>query len=183
MYNWLIKKYYNFLKKRKESYIKKLIARGLILGENVSITDTFFFDPSHCFLISIGDNCILAPGVRLIAHDASTKQFLGYTKLGKISIGENCFLGDSVIVLPSVSIGPGSIIGAGAVVTKNVPPGMIAAGNPAKIICSVDEHLTKVRKMADNKKLFTEEYYIENLDKEKRDEILQSTGTSKGFIV
>ena len=47
--------------------------KGLKIGKNVEIIDTFFFDPSHCFLISIGDNCTICPNVRLIAHDASTK--------------------------------------------------------------------------------------------------------------
>lgn len=183
MYNWLVNNYYELLKKKKDSYIKKLIERGLVLGENVSIIDTFFFDPSHCFLISIGDNCTIAPGVRLIAHDASTKQFLGYTKIGKINIGANCFIGDSVIVLPCVNIGPGSIIGAGSVVTKDVPPGMVAAGNPARVICSVAEYLEKIKKIAGGKTIFNEDYFIENLNKEKRDEILQAVDKSIGFIV
>ncbi len=183
MYNWLLKKYYGLLRKKKDSYIKKLIERGLVLGENVSIIDTFFFDPSHCFLISIGDNCTIAPGVRLIAHDASTKQFLGYTKIGKINIGENCFIGDSVIILPCVTIGSGSIIGAGSVVTKDIPPGMVAAGNPAKVICSIDDYLEGVRIVAKDKNIFNEEYFIENIDQEKRNEILQSVGNSIGFIV
>ncbi|MDP1815256.1 MAG: DapH/DapD/GlmU-related protein [Leadbetterella sp.] len=183
MYNWIVKKYYEFLKKKKASYIRRLIEKGLILGNNVSIIGTFFFDPSHCFLISIGDNCTIAPGVRLIAHDASTKQFLGYTKIGRINIGENCFIGDSVIVLPCVNIGRGSIIGAGSVVTKDVPPGMVAAGNPARVICSVDEYLGKIKKIARGKIVFTEEYFIENLNKEKRDQVLQSVEKSMGFIV
>ena len=183
MYNWLVKKYYEFLKKKKDSYIKKLIGKGLILGKNVSIVDSFFFDPSHCFLISIGDNCTIAPGVRLIAHDASTKLFLGYTKIGKINIGANCFIGDSVIVLPCVNIGSGSIIGAGSVVTKDVPPGMIATGNPAKVICPVDEYLARIKTNSGKKKIFSEKYFIENLNKAKRDEILQSVDKSIGFIV
>lgn len=183
MYNWLVRKYYEFLKKKKDSYIKKLIDRGLILGNNVSIIDTFFFDPSHCFLISIGDNCTIAPGVRLIAHDASTKQFLGYTKIGRIAIGNNCFIGDSVIVLPCVTIGPDSIIGAGSVVTKDIPAGVVAAGNPARVICSTTEYLGKIKKNAAGKTIFTEEYFIEHLNKEKRDEILRSVGNSIGFIV
>ena len=99
MYNWLVKKYYNFLKKKKNSYIKKLIDRGLVLGKNVSIIDTFFFDPSHCFLISIEDNCTICPNVRLIAHDASTKKILGYTKIGRIDIGKNCFIGAGAAVV------------------------------------------------------------------------------------
>ena len=182
MYNWLMEKYYGLLKKRKDTYLKKLIEMGLVLGEDVSIIDTFFFDPSHCFLISIGDNCTIAPGVRLIAHDASTKQFLGYTKIGRITIGENCFIGDSVIVLPYVNIGPGSIIGAGSVVTKDVSSGMVAAGNPAKVICSVDEYLGKIKKLAEKKTIFNEEYFIENVNKEKRDKVLQSVEESIGFI-
>ncbi len=183
MYNWLIKKYYEFLAKKKEKFLNKLIERGLTLGKNVSIIDTFFFDPSHCFLISIGDNCTLAPGVRLIAHDASTKQFLGYTKIGKIIIGENCFLGDSVIVLPNITIGAGSIIGAGSVVTRDIRPGMVAAGNPARVICSVEEYLEKVRKLAEEKTIFTEDYFIEHLNTKKRDEMLRELDNSIGFIV
>ncbi|GBE52545.1 putative acetyltransferase [bacterium BMS3Bbin14] len=183
MYNWFVRKYYDFLKKKKESYLKKLIDRGLILGENVSIVDTFFFDPSHCFLISIGDNCTIAPRVRLIAHDASTKKFLGYTKIGRIDIGKNCFLGDSAIVLPCVTIGSGSIVGAGSVVTKDIPVGMVVAGNPAQVICSVNEYLDKMKAMSRDKKIFNEDYFIENLNMVKRDEIRQSVDKSIGFIV
>lgn len=183
MYNWFIKKYYEFLDRKKASYIQKLVDRGLVLGRNVNIVDTFFFDPSHCFLISIGDNCTIAPGVRLIAHDASTKRFLGYTKIGKIHIGADCFIGDSVIVLPNVAIGQGSIIGAGSVVTRDIPSGMVAAGNPAKVICPVDQYLDKIRSIAQQKKIFDESYYIESLDNIKRNEILQSVEKSMGFIV
>jgi len=182
LYSWIVSQYSKFKKKKKDDYIRRLIGKGLILGKNVSIIDTFFFDPSHCYLISIGDNCIIAPGVRLIAHDASTKQFLGYTKLGKITIGENCFIGDSVIVLPCVNIGPNSIVGAGSVVTKDVPPGTVAAGNPARVICSLNEYLEKINTIASKKPVFTEDYFIENLTKAKLDEILQSVGNSIGFI-
>jgi maltose O-acetyltransferase len=61
--------------KRRAKYITALISNGMKLGKNVSIIDTFYFDPSHCFLISIGDNCTICPNVRLIAHDASTKKY------------------------------------------------------------------------------------------------------------
>ena len=119
----------------------------------------------------------------MIAHDASTKLFLDYTKIGKITIGNDCFIGDSVVILPCVTIGPGSIVGAGSVVTNDIPPGMVAAGNPAKVICSVDDYLERVKTMARNKKIFNEEYFIEKLNREKRAEILQSVGDSIGFIV
>jgi len=180
-----MKKYHVFLEKKYERYLQKLVSLGLKLGENVSIVaiHTCLFDPSHCFLISIGDNCIICPNVRLIAHDASTKLFLGYTKIGKIDIGADCFIGDSVIVLPCVNIGPGSIIGAGSVVTKDVPSGMVAAGNPAKVICPVAEYLGKIRKIAEEKTFFNEDYFIEKIDERKREEILQSVKDRVGFIV
>jgi maltose O-acetyltransferase len=179
----LNKLYHRIVNKRRQAYINRLIANGLTLGKNVDIINTFFFDPSHCFLISIGDNCTICPNVRLIAHDASTKKILGYTKIGKIDIKENCFIGDSVIVLPNVTIGPNSIIGAGSIVTKDVPPNIIAAGNPARVISSINEYISKIELISREKRIFTEDYFIEKLDDQKRHEIIQSIGGTIGFIV
>jgi len=168
---------------RQKKYISDSVKNGLKIGRNIQILDSVFLDPSHCFLISIGDNCTICPNVRLIAHDASTKNFLGYTKIGRIEIKENCFIGDSAIVLPNVKIGPNSIIGAGSVVTKNIPPNMIAAGNPAKMITTVQEYIDKIKGISREKKIFSEDYFIGNLDVAKRREIIQSVGNSIGFIV
>jgi len=179
----MVTQYHRFLNRKKNAYIRKLVSRGLELGQNVDIIDTFFFDPSHCFLISIGDNCTICPGVRLIAHDASTKKFLGYTKLGKIIIKENCFIGDSTLILPGVTVGPNSIIGAGSVVTKDVPPNTVSVGNPVRNICSVDEYIAKIQSISRHKKIFDENYFIEKLDDAKRKEILQSVRGTIGFIV
>jgi maltose O-acetyltransferase len=178
-----IKKFYShIIKKKRKIYIENLQNKGLILGEHVNIIDNFFFDPSHCFLISIGDDCTICPNVRLIAHDASTKQFLGYTKIGRINIGNNCFLGDSVIVLPGVKIGANSIIGSGAVVCQDIPPDSVAAGNPAKVIFSLQDYLKKVKIKSEKVKKFGKDYWIEHLDEKKRLEILREIGSSIGFI-
>lgn len=56
-----------------------------------------------------------------------------------INIGENCWLGAGVIVLPGVSIGDDTVIGAGAVVTKDVPPNVVALGNPCRILREINE--------------------------------------------
>jgi maltose O-acetyltransferase len=179
----VLRAYYSFLRYKKNRYINSLVKKGLLLGKNVQIVDTFFFDPSHCYLISIGDNCTICPNVRLIAHDASTKKHLGFTKFGKIDIKENCFIGDSAIVLPNVTIGPKSIVGAGSVVTKTIPPHTVAAGNPAKRICDLDEYLERVKAMAKGgEKVFGEEYSIENLNMEKRAELVSAVDGSIGFI-
>ena len=122
--------------------------------------------------------------MRLIAHDASTKNFLGYTKIGMIDIKGNCFIGDSVIVLPNVTIGPNSIVGAGSVVTKDIPPNILATGNPAKAISTVEDYMKKVKAaVCSQKKLFDEKYYIQNLDEKKRKDIIESIGDSIGIMI
>lgn len=168
---------------RRKRYIQSLLDRGLTLGKNVEIIEDFFFDPSHCFLISIGDNCTICPNVRLIAHDASSKKFLGYTKLGTINIKDNCFLGDSTIVLLGVTIGPNAIIGAGSVVTRDIPPNTVAAGNPARVLCSLEDYLSKIETRSAGKTIFTEEYSIERLDGQKRQEIIDSISGTIGLMV
>jgi maltose O-acetyltransferase len=176
--------YHAFLKIKKERYIKKLKDKGLLIGKNVWFVDDFFLDPSHCYLISIGDNTTICPNVRMIAHDASTKKFLGYSKFGKIDIRENCFIGDSTLILPNVTIGPNSIIGSGSVVTKNIPPNTVAAGNPAKPLCSLEAYLLKIKGHVKNgKKVFEKEYWFDCLDDQKRKELLLEVRDSIGFIV
>lgn len=180
----MFEKIYQFIRnKKREKHIEQLVTNGLRIGNNVGILDGCFLDPGHCYLISIGDNCVFCPNVRLIAHDASTKRILGYSKIGKIDIKENCFIGDSTIILPGVTIGPNSIVGAGSVVTKNVPADTIVASNPARAISSVKDYIDKIQSHSKNKKIFPREYFIDRLDDKKREEIIQSLKDSIGFIL
>lgn len=180
----IIKRIYNyFLFRKRNKYIERLKKNGLKLGANVEIIDNFFFDPSHCFLITIGDRCTICPNVRLIAHDASTKLRLGFTKIGKIEILEDCFIGDSAVILPNVRIGPNTIVGAGAVVTKNAPKNTIIAGNPARVICSIDEYLNKITRSAKGKKIYSAEYYIDLISEDQKKEMLNSLNNEIGFIL
>ncbi len=180
----VIRRLYHFVLDRKQQhYLARLQRKGLRLGNNLEIHAGFFFDPSHCYLISIGDDCVFAPNVRLIAHDASAKHVVGYAKIGRIDIGDNCFLGDSVIVLPGVNIGPNSIVGAGSVVTKDVPPDSIAAGNPARVLCSAGDYAEKIRRSSTGKKIFGREYHMDQLDEGKRAEVLAAVANDVGFMV
>jgi maltose O-acetyltransferase len=120
-----------------------LIKKELIFKKNVFVGRGVLIDPEYHWLISIGRNSVLTSGVTILAHDGSTSNLGGYTKVGKVSIGENTFIGVKSIILPGVKIGDNVIIGAGSVVTKDIPNGSIAAGNPASIIGYTSEYLRK----------------------------------------
>lgn len=174
--------YYLTLARKRQIHLNKLIRNGLKLGKDVDIVEEFLFDPAHCNLISIGDNCTICPNVRLIAHDASTKKFLGCTKIGLIDIKDNCFIGDSCIILPDVKIGPNSIVGAGSVVTNDVPPCSIAAGNPARVISTLDEYIEKIKNRIEISKIFDASYHVDRIDEKRSKELLAYLASKIGFI-
>lgn len=138
---------------RGEVSTKKLKKMGLTVGSNFSRQGKCIIDPSHCWLIDIGNDVTLATGVYILAHDASTTKVIDYTKIGRVTIGNNVFVGAYSIILPNVTIGDNCVIGAGSVVSKDVPSGSVVAGNPAKIICTIEDYKKKnVEKMKNSTK-------------------------------
>ena len=123
--------------------LEKLYMRGLRIGKKFHRMEGVIIDPSHCYHITIGDNVTLAPRVHVLAHDSSTYMFLGKTRAANVTIGNNVFVGAGSIILPGVHIGNRVIIGAGSIVTKDIPDNSVAVGNPAKVICAIDEYLEK----------------------------------------
>ena len=184
LYTLLKKLSYFIDERRRERFLDELVKRGLRLGKDVFIAADIMVDPSHCYLISIGDHCGFAPDVKLIAHDGSTKRMeLGFSRVGRIQIGEYCYFGHSAIILPGVKIGPNAIVGAGAVVAKDVPPNSVAVGNPARVICSLDEYLNRMKELSKTQKIFGEDYYWDKLNDTKRRELLEALENSMGFMV
>lgn len=153
--------------------------RGMIVGENFSCQPKCFFDPSHCFLISIGNNVTISKNVSIYAHDDSTKFFLDYAKIQTVKIGNCCFIGANSIILPGVTLGDNCIVGAGSVVTKSFPSNSVIAENPAKFLENSDKYIKKNKLLMEESRCFSEEYiYNKRLSKSKIAEL--KSETSKG---
>lgn len=114
----------------------------LVIGKNVSFN-------SNCHIgcineVVIGNNVLIGSNVLITDHSHGRRNIeIGIPpsekKLwskGKISIGDRCWIGENVCILPNVNIGNDCIIGAGSVITKDIPPFSTVVGNPQKIICS-----------------------------------------------
>lgn len=154
--------------------VTKYRKMGVKIGNGCKIQSDVIIDYSHYWLITIGNNVTLAPRVHILAHDASTKQKFNYVRLGLTTIEDDVFIGAASIVLPGVTIGTGSIVGAGSVVTKDIPANMVVAGNPAKVICSTDDYYAKIRSKMNSQNTFDESYTIrKKVSQEKKQEMVK----------
>lgn len=162
---------------------EKLITMGMKVGHNFNRLHGTILDPSHCWLIDIGDNVTLAPRVHILCHDASTKQFLGYTKIGRVNIGNNVFIGASSVILPGISIGNNVIIGANSTVTHDVEDNSVYAGNPAHFLCSLSDYLEKEKKRMNINCCFSDEYTLrKNISMDKKIEQKDKLKDGIGYV-
>lgn len=109
------------------------------IGNNVAINNNF---TAICLdKILIGDNTLIGINVTIMDFDAhgvppnSRRGNKG--KFGQVTIGQNCWIGSNVSILKGVSIGDNSVIGLGSIVTSDIPPNVVAAGNPCRVIKSI----------------------------------------------
>jgi acetyltransferase-like isoleucine patch superfamily enzyme len=127
--------------------IRRARQGGAIIGD-----DCYFAGPpefgSEPYLIRIGRNVRFGPHVALITHDGGIavvrtldpERYGKIHKFGRIDIRDNCVIGWGAIILPGVTIGPDCVIAAGSVVTRSVPPGVLAAGNPAEPVMTIQQY-------------------------------------------
>lgn len=149
---------------------------GATIGEGVRIGKVSMLG-TEPYLVEIGKNTYLTGGdSQILTHDGACAMtaVMGYYPetcdyLGKVRIGDNCFIGNKCIILKNVTIGDNCIIGAGSVVSKSIPSNSVACGVPAKVICSVEEWVGKNKEHFDKTKMLTQYekrlYVMRHMDK------------------
>lgn len=179
----------NFIDRSDFQGIAKIIKELLGKSDNAWINPPFycdygshievgknFFANYNCTIIDvarvrIGDNCQMAPNVAIYTaghpvYPTTRNSAFEYGK--EVTIGDNVWLGGNTVVCPGVNIGNNVVIGAGSVVTKDIPDWSIAAGNPCRVIRKITEE--------DRRKLF----HNEEIDEEAWNMICEQQGGDEG---
>ena len=141
-------------------YVRFFISSGFPYAAYLKKKDVFQTQGDNCFiskaanipdphLVELGDNVWITSGCHLLCHDASVIMInimrSGHRdRVGPIVIGSHSFLGNNVIVLPGITIGSKTIIGAGSVVTKDIPDKAVYAGNPARFVCGFEDYVLRI---------------------------------------
>jgi len=129
-----------------QTHYHRALALGVKVGKDCRLFSSNF--GSEGYLIEIGNHVTITDGVQFITHDGGIWVFRDEDPeadvFGKIIIGDNVFIGINAIILPGVYLGPNTVVGAGSVVTKSFSGNGVIAGNPAKVICSLDEYKEKL---------------------------------------
>lgn len=136
-----------------EAYVKWLRTKGVRVGKGTKVIDPrkITVDTSRPELLTIGENVLLHEGTVIMTHDYASRAFVNrdsefIPSHGRITIGNNVWLGRDVTILKGVTIGDNVIIGLGSVVSRSIPSGSVAIGNPAQVVCSFDDYRERRRK-------------------------------------
>lgn len=142
----LIGRYHAWRQRRRWRNLRQA---GMHIGRFVNLPFSTWVDVPHCHMISIGDRCGFGEECLILAHDAQMNEYIDATRIGRVVIHESCHIGSRCVILPGVEIGPRAIVGANSVVSRSIPPDSVAAGSPARVICSLHEYLKKHRASLD----------------------------------
>lgn len=117
---------------------------GVKVGEDTTISIHEW--SSEPYLVTIGSHVQITRGVSIYTHGGGNvvrRKYPKFDSFGKVIIEDWAYIGAHSLIMAGVTIGEGALVAAGSVVTKSVPPRTVVAGNPAKIICTVDEYIDK----------------------------------------
>lgn len=177
---------FSFIGRIKKAYYRKRnpVEYAKRLGVNFPDGQLFIYGnvswSTEPWIIKLGKNVHITDDVKFLTHDGGTLLFRGeYPDLEitkPINVGNNVFIGNRVIILPGVKIGSNVVIGAGSVVSRDIPDNSVVAGVPARVIKSIDEYLDKLKK---------ESLHLGTLTFKEKDDALKEfykyKGKSKGI--
>lgn len=126
---------------------------GVTIGENNFIASEFW--STEGYLIRVGNHCQITQGVKFLTHGgagAVRKMYPEFDTFGRVAIGDYVYLGTNSLVMPGVTIGDNVLVAAGSVVTKSIPSGLVVGGNPARVLCTIEEYIKRNKKYNLNSK-------------------------------
>jgi maltose O-acetyltransferase len=154
------------------------------IGDDVLLPASTWIDTSHCYLIHIGDHTGFGENCVILAHDAQMDEYLDAARIGRVIIHESCHIGALSVILAGVEIGPRTIVGAGSVVSRTLPPDTVCAGNPARVIAPFEDYVERHRKrLAELPNFDYALYDINALTPERRAELVASVARGDAYIV
>lgn len=171
-------------RRNSASHLNFLRQKGVKIGENCILRSpgSTRIDTQRPELITIGNDVDMNKNFQILTHDWGSRVFRGkyhdfLNSTGQVVIGDNIYFGTDVIVLGGVRIGNNCIIGAGSLVTKDIPDNSVATGVPCRVVCSLDEYYAKRKKKAlseavERVNCFVERFHRDPLPKELREEFI-----------
>ena len=171
-----IKSVFRQIKRKLKGSLRIAQEEGMRVGKGVTVMGGTDFG-SEPYLITLGDNVRISSKVQSVTHDGGTWAFRNLyadmhnvVKFGPITVGEGTFIGAESIIMPGVSIGKHAVIGAGSIVTKDVPDETVWIGVPARQFCTLREYAERCKASMPedfdlhayqaNKKQYLIEYYM-----------------------
>lgn len=147
---------------------------GVQVGEGCWLFASPGMFGSEPYLVKLGDHVVVGSGTRFVTHDGGVWVFRDRDpEMGiyaPIIVGNNVFVGINVSIMPGVTIGDNCVIGMGSIVTRDIPPGSVAAGVPARVIKTVEEYWESVKgkafhlrslSEAERRRILTEHFFPE----------------------
>lgn len=117
---------------------------GVVMGSGNFIASRFW--SSEGYLIAIRSHCQLTANCKIFTHgggNAARFKYPEFDCFGKVTIGDYVYIGNGSLIMQGVTVGDNVLIAAGSVVTKSVPGNVVVGGNPAKILCTIDEYIER----------------------------------------
>lgn len=167
----------------KGYYLAYLRHQGVRIGTGAVILYPSYIDGRMPYLVEIGDHVVISRNVTILTHDASSAWAGDLIKVGRVTIRDHSFIGAGSTLLCNTTIGPNAIVGAGSVVSRDIPPDTVYAGNPARFVCTMEAFMKKNREAAQGRPLFEGRHFRHPyIHQKQRDALKENLADGFGYF-